>query len=246
MCRACLSRRGVLAMVGALAAAPAAAEALVDPRMRLNLAPGAPLTVALTLDACGGGFDMRIAQALVDAAVPATIFATGLWLDRNPDALTLLLARPDLFGFENHGARHVPAVLGTGRVFNLPVAGRIEAVEREVTEGAAAITAACGATPRWYRGATGRYSPGAMEGIGRLGLGIAGYSLNADDGAALAPGRVAQRIAVASSGSIILAHINHPERGSGAGFAAGILALKARGATFIRLDRIGPESVLAA
>jgi len=243
MCRACLSRRGALAALGGLVAAPVAAESLVEPRMRLRGVPSDRPTVALTLDACGGGFDLRIAEALIAANIPATLFVTGTWLAQNSAALAMLLARRDLFGFENHGARHVPAVLGTGRVFNLAIAGRMEAVEREVMEGAAAVSAVCGTTPRWYRGATGRYSAGAMVEIGRLGHGIAGYSLNGDDGAALPAERVARRIAVAASGSIILAHINHPGRASGAGVAAGILALRARGAAFARLDQLGPEGV---
>ncbi|WP_211875040.1 polysaccharide deacetylase family protein [Plastoroseomonas arctica] len=227
-------------------AAPARAETLVEPRMRLRAVPADRLTVAITLDACGGAFDSRIAQALVEAGIPATLFVTGTWLAQNPAAFAMLLARPDLFGFENHGARHIPAVLGAGRVFNLAVAGRVEAVEREVMEGAAAVVAVGGAAPRWYRGATGRYSPGALAEIARLGFVVAGYSLNGDDGAGLAPERVARRIAAAPTGSVLLAHINHPERPCGAGVAAGILALRARGATFVRLDQLGPEAVEAA
>ena len=58
-------------------------EAIVDPRMRLLVPKGAPRTVALTLDACGGATDMRILQTLLDLSIPATIFLTELWLRGN-------------------------------------------------------------------------------------------------------------------------------------------------------------------
>jgi peptidoglycan/xylan/chitin deacetylase (PgdA/CDA1 family) len=74
-------------------------------------------------------------------------------------------------------------------------------VRREVTEGAASIHAATGTAPRWYRGATGYYSRSAMPAIQQLGFGIAGYSLNADEGASLPAHSVGERIA-ASCGSV--------------------------------------------
>src|SRR4051794_40135874 len=76
-------------------------EALVEPEMRLAVPAGSPRTVALTLDACGGGTDLRILDALLAMSVPATIFVTGLWLRNNSTALSVLLGRPDLFALQN-------------------------------------------------------------------------------------------------------------------------------------------------
>ncbi|HKM65245.1 MAG TPA: polysaccharide deacetylase family protein [Acidisphaera sp.] len=205
--------------------------------MRLvALTPGR-LTVALTLDACPGAFDERIAAALIESRIPATIFASGLWLQRNPAGLTLLLSHPDLFDIENHGARHIPPVLGQRTIYGIPVAGDLDAIRGEVTAGADAVDAATGTAPRWYRAATGWYSPSATVAIEALGFGIAGYSLNADAGASLPPAGVSARIARATDGDVIVAHINQPKRASGAGVVAGVLALQRRGATFVRLDQ---------
>ena len=130
MCRHCasfpagpvgLSRRSF--HKGALAAAmsPACVSVgndPVEPAMRLVVPDGAARTVALTLDACSGGTDMRIIETLTGLAVPATIFVTGLWLRANRPAAAVFLARPDLFTLQNHGDRHVPPVLGTRLVFD--------------------------------------------------------------------------------------------------------------------------------
>ena len=212
--------------------------------MRLADATPDRMVVAVTLDACPGDFDARIATALVENGIPATIFATDLWLRRNPAGLALLLAHRDLFDVENHGELHIPPVLGPGTIYGIPVAGDLATVRREVTAGAASISATTGTAPRWYRAATGYYSPAAMPEIERLGFGIAGYSLNADAGASLPARSVAARIARATSGEVIVAHINQPYRPSGLGVVAGIMALQRRGASFVRLDRLGATDVV--
>jgi peptidoglycan/xylan/chitin deacetylase (PgdA/CDA1 family) len=211
--------------------------------MRLaNLQPGR-LVVVLTLDACPGDFDMRIAAALVEGGIAATIFVTGIWLVRNSTGLAFLLAHRDLFAIENHGELHIPPVVGRRRIYGIQSAGDLVAVRREVELGASAIRVATGVQPRWYRGATGRYSPSAIPAIEHLGFSIAGYSLNADAGATLPAHSVATRIAKATNGEIIIAHINQPERQSGPGVVMGIRELQRRGASFRRLDQLGPTDV---
>ena len=77
-----------------------------------------------------------------------------------------------------------------------------------------------------------------MPAIHQLGFGIAGYSLNADEGASLPAHSVAERIAKATNGEVIVAHINQPYRSSGAGVVAGVSELQRRGASFLRLDQL--------
>lgn len=213
-------------------------DAVVDPRMRLIVPPGAPRTVALTLDACGGGADMRVIGGLLERSIPATIFVTALWLHANPPALALLRGRPDLFSLQNHGERHVPPVLGQRRIYGLAVAGTLAAVTQEVEAGAAAVVATGAPRPAWYRGATALYSEAALRAIESAGFRIAAYSLNADRGASLPAAPVATRVASAASGDIIIGHINQPHRQSGAGLAAGIAELHRTGTAFVTLDAV--------
>ena len=246
MCGLCLSRRAALAAAISLPfAAHATPTDLVEPMRRLAHPPAGRLAVALTLDACPGAFDERLAAALIESRIPATIFVTGLWMRRNPAGLALLKAHPDLFGIENHGERHIPPVLGEGSVYGIAVAGDLATIEREVGNGADAVSAATGSRPRWYRAATGLYSPAAIPLIQQIGFGIAGYSLNGDVGASLPASSVAARIAGAGNGDVIVAHINQPHRPSGQGVADGVRSLQARGAVFLRLDRLDAADLAA-
>src|SRR5215469_2555262 len=243
MCQ-CLSRRVLLALPVSLSLTQN--DRPIEPRMRLPNAPPDRLTVALTFDACPGAFDQRIADALVAAGIPATIFVTGVWLSENPKGLAFLLAHRELFAIQNHGERHTPPILGVGQMFGIPIAGSLAAIQREVQQGAASIIAATGAAPHWYRAATGYYSPSAIPLIQQLGFGIAGYSLNADAGATLPAHGVAHRIAGATSGDVIVAHINQPTRPSGAGVVAGIQYLQRRAANFLRLDQLATTQLMSA
>ena len=218
-----------------LSAAPAAAGDLVEPRLTLPSAARQQPHVALTLDACSGKADGRIIKALVDNRIPATIFVTARWLRDNAASLKVIMAHPDLFQIENHGARHVPAVDHPLSVFGIKAAGSAAAVRQEISGGATAILAATGHVPRWFRGATGKYSRSAMAIVTSQGEAVAGYSLVADDGARLGTQATAHRILKARDGDVIIAHVNHPERPAGKGVVDGILALKAKGYVFIRL-----------
>lgn len=219
-----------------LAAASAAPGGLVEPGLRLpaSTSPG-EVRVALTLDACGGATDMRILSALVENRIPATIFATGIWLRRNPGAVALLKAHPRLFEVENHGARHLPAIDRPLRVYGIAAAGSAEGVLREVLGGAEAVQGAGLPRPRWFRGATAKYTRTAMAQVERLGFRIAGYSLNADGGSLLGAAATEKRVRSARDGDVIIGHVNQPTHAAGAGLVRGLLALKARGVAFVTL-----------
>lgn len=229
MCGRCeLLRRG---LIGAALLAPFAARArgTVEPVMRV--AGG----VAVTLDACPGGFDHRVADALVSLQIPATIFVTAIWMRQNPDGVAFLRTRPDIFTIENHGARHLSAVLGDARIFGLTPAGDVAGLRAEVMGGAAAISQATGRTPIWYRAGGAIYSPAAIPVIEALGMRVAGFSLNADVGASLPAAQVAQRLAAARVGDVTEGHINQPHRRSGAGIAEGLAELRNAGVRFVGL-----------
>ncbi|MDP3897400.1 MAG: polysaccharide deacetylase family protein [Mesorhizobium sp.] len=227
--------RIALAALLAMASLPASAGGLVEPRLHLRAVAASGPRVALTLDACGGATDGRVLSALIDNRIPATIFVTGIWLRRNRAALDILRAHPDLFQIENHGGRHVPAIDVPMHVYGLRAAGTPGAVIAEVRAGAAGIVAAGIAEPRWFRGATARYSASAVAEIRRLGVKVAGYSVNGDGGALLGAAAVERRIAAARDGDVILAHINQPGRAAGAGLVRGLIRLKASGVRFVRL-----------
>lgn len=228
----------VLALLLASAAPAISGDGLVEPSLHIERGGAGVTHVALTLDACSGQTDQRILGVLVENDIPATIFVTARWIRHNQPSLAVMKSRPDLFEIENHGENHVPAVDRPVAVYGIAAAGSPEAVRSEVEGGAHAIMQAGFPAPRWFRGATARYSPSAIAAIRAMGYEIAGYSVNGDGGSLL-PARVAERkIAEARNGDVVIAHINQPTHEAGAGVVRGILALKARGVVFTRLDGI--------
>ncbi len=195
-------------------------------------------TAALTLDACGGAFDRDVIDYLIAHNIPATIFATKRWLDRNPQGLAMLRAHAGLFQIENHGANHVPAVVGIGkRVYGIAGEPDEAHLKAEVQEGVNAIAQATGATPTWYRGATAMYDTTAMAVIKNMGYRIAGFSLNADAGATLAQREIVARLKAAKNGDIIIAHMNKPASASAEGLAEGLSWMAAQGFKFVTLNQ---------
>jgi len=192
--------------------------------------------VALTLDACGGGFDADLAGFLIEHRIQATIFATRRWIRRNPDAVAILKAHADLFDIEDHGANHVPAIIGSDRqVYGLAGVADLKQLRREVSGGADAVKAATGIAPHWYRGATGEYDPDALKAIEAMGYKVAGFSVNADSGATLSQKQIIARLRKVRSGDIIIAHLNRPASDTGKGLAQALPLLVDQGFRFVTL-----------
>lgn len=195
--------------------------------------------IALTLDACGGKYDSDLIEFLIKNRIPATIFVTKRWLHRNTHGLSDIKAHLDLFDVENHGEKHIPAVIGVGRnVYGIPGQPDIDHLRREVVEGARAVEKAIGVSPHWYRGATGEYDAQAIKEIDRLGYKIAGFSVNADNGATLTKRTIERRLGRVKAGDVIIAHMNRPDSDSAEGLAAGLAYLLKSGFVFVRLDQV--------
>lgn len=207
---------------------------------RLVLQPGQAPHLALTLDACMGGTDDKLLEFLIQHKVPATIFATRRWLARNPKTVALLKSHLDMFEIEDHGANHIPAVIGAGKtVYGIPGEPDVAHLKREVDGGARAIKAHLGVTPHWYRAATAEYDAQSVAEIGKLGYRIAGFSVNADEGATLPAAVIEKRLKRATDGDVIIAHMNKPKSDTAKGLSAGIQYLLAKGFVFIRVDQAG-------
>ena len=214
---------------------PRAAMQTIEIHQRLQLREGEQ-AVALTLDACGGGFDRELIDTLIARQIPATIFATRIWIDRHPEGVALLRAHTDLFDIEDHGAAHIPAVIGRGkRVYGIPVEPDVAHLQAEVTDGARAIAATGAPAPTWYRGATAVYDLAAINEIQSLGYRIAGFSVNADAGATLSRREVAARFTRVMPGDIVIAHMNKPAKETAEGMADALPALLDRGIRFVTL-----------
>jgi peptidoglycan/xylan/chitin deacetylase (PgdA/CDA1 family) len=233
------------ALVFGATAANASAK-LLEPDLHVARSDKPAIRIALTFDACDGRTDDRILSTLVENRIPATIFITAKWLKHNSAAFETMRAHPDLFELENHGARHIPAVDEPVKVYGIKAAGSADAVKAEVEGGAQALVAAGGTAPKWFRGATAKYTATSLALIHQLGFKVAGYSLNADGGSLLGATTTGKRLAAAKDGDVVIAHINQPTHAAGQGVVKGLLELKSRGVTFVRLqddDKAGNETI---
>jgi peptidoglycan/xylan/chitin deacetylase (PgdA/CDA1 family) len=231
------TRHLVTALLMILGGGAYAGSAPLEPHHRLDIAPGEYPVAAITLDACGGAFDAALIQLLVKQHVPASIFVTKKWLDRNPAGTTALLAHPELFDLQDHGTAHVPAVLGR-KVYGIAGEPDMAHVRSEVTGAAQAIAQLTGHMPHYYRGATALYDAAAMHTIETMGYAIAGFSVNADAGATLSSTAVAARLGTVKDGDVIIAHMNKPAGATAKGFAAALPGLLARGFRFVKLSDV--------
>ncbi len=206
---------------------------------RIAPAAGSNNRIALTLDACSGAFDVDLIRFLIQQRIPATLFATKKWLDKNPMGVAMLKANLDLFDIEDHGENHIPAVIGVGKkVYGIVGEPDIVHLRKEVLQGAAAIERATGVPTHWYRGATAEYDQQAADEIRRMGFQIAGFSVNADAGATLKKPQIIERLRRVRGGDVIIAHMNKPASDTAEGLTIGLAELQRRGFVFARLDQV--------
>lgn len=225
-----------LLLCASLFAQTSRAQSWVEPHHRLALAGAAQQPVAaITLDACGGAFDAQLINLLVAQRVPATIFVTKKWLDRNAAGTAALLAHPELFDLQDHGTAHVPAVIGR-RVYGIAGEPDMAHVRSEVSGAAQAITQLTGHAPHYYRGATAVYDRDAMRAIEGMGYAIAGFSVNADAGATLSQSNIVARLRSVKHSDVIIAHMNKPAGSTYEAFAVALPELLARGFRFVKLS----------
>ncbi|RPE36407.1 peptidoglycan/xylan/chitin deacetylase (PgdA/CDA1 family) [Kitasatospora cineracea] len=199
--------------------------------------PGGAL--ALTFDACGGpggdGYDAALIGTLRRLAVPATLFLNARWVDANPGPFAELAADP-LFELGNHGTAHRPLSVTGRSAYGITGTADPAAAYEEVAGNRAKLTALLGRAPGWFRSGTAHYDEVAVALVGESGERVAGFAVNGDGGATFTPGQVAATVAAAPPGSIVISHFNHPDAGTGAGYAQVLPRLVDAGRHFVRLS----------
>ena len=190
--------------------------------------------IALTFDACRGASNETLLTRLEREAVPAVLFLAANWIDANPGRAAQLAANP-LFDIGNHGTRHVPLSVTGRAAYGIGGTRSADEVVAEVWTNQIRLTELTGRPPMWFRPGTAHYDDVAVEIVRELGLRPLGFSVNADNGATASAAAVRSRIVGAAPGSIVLAHMNHPESGTAAGVGDAITSLRAAGWEFVSL-----------
>ncbi|CAN7738125.1 polysaccharide deacetylase family protein [Paenibacillus sp. LjRoot153] len=194
--------------------------------------------IALTFDACGGkegsGYDEKLIQYLIQEQIPATLFINARWIAANPSTFQLLAANP-LFEIENHGTEHRPLSVTGKLAYGIAGTKNVKEVIHEMNDNADQIEQLTGRRPAFFRSGTAFYDEVAVSVAHELGFELAGYSVLGDAGATYNTEQVYNAISKAPSGSIVLAHMNHPEKDTAEGVIKAIPHLRQSGFRFVQL-----------
>ena len=112
--------------------------------------------LALTFDACGGrndGYNKDLIDYLRAEKIPATLFVTGVWIDKYPEVFAELAADP-LFEIENHGLLHRLCSTEGRSMYGVRGTRNLDGVIDEMELGARKIGSLTGRRPVFFRSAT--------------------------------------------------------------------------------------------
>ena len=199
--------------------------------------------IALTLDACDSGddgYDTNLVRYLVREHIPATLFICGRWIDKNPEIFKQLAANR-LFEIENHGCRHKPSSVTGQSVYGIKGTASPGEVFDEIGKNGQKIRQLTGRQPKYYRSGTAYYDEVAVEIAGVMGYQVVGFSVLGDKGATYSASQVKAALLTVEPGSIVICHMNHPEKETAEGIIAAVPELKKRGFRFVRLSEYNLE-----
>ncbi len=199
--------------------------------------------IALTFDACGGthfgkGYDKELIDFFIQNKIPATLFLNGGWINANRDIFKKLQAIP-YFELENHGMQHKPLSINGQMIYGRIGTKSKEEIVTEVEDNNRLFFSLGAKKPHFFRSGTAYYDEIAVGIVKNdLGLKIAGFSVNGDYGATLQKDAIKGILLQATSGDIVIAHMNHPEGDTAEGFIEGLKILQAKGFNFVKLEDI--------
>jgi peptidoglycan/xylan/chitin deacetylase (PgdA/CDA1 family) len=158
--------------------------------------------IALTFDACPttlpDEYDEKVIDVLLRKNTPATLFLSGRWVEKNPEKVKSLAARPQ-FEIANHAFWH-PHLLEKDD----------DRILRELKRTQAIIKKTTGGTPRYFRPPYGEVDERVAAIAQKAGLSTIQYDIaSGDPDAGLSPQRIIKSILRdAKGGSIIVFHMN--------------------------------------
>jgi len=158
--------------------------------------------VALTFDACPTGrsdeYDDKVIDVLMREKVPATLFMSGRWVEKNPEKAKLLANHPQ-FEIAAHSYYH-PHMMEKSDERDIRELKRTQSVIKKVT----------GKTPRYFRPPYGEADERIVKLAASGGLVTIQYDIaSGDPDPDLSPQRIARVVLRdAKDGSIIVFHMN--------------------------------------
>ena len=212
------------------------AEAVKGVKTRLNTDQK---VLAMTFDACDGprglGYHARLIKYLESEEVPATLFISGRWIDAHPEIFNKTAGNP-LFEIENHGLNHQPCSAIGRSAYGIEGTKSVGEIFDEIELNALKIQTLTSHKPKYYRSGTVYSDEICVEIANALGVDVVSFSVLGDAGTTYSKEQVKKALLDSAPASIILMHMNHPERESAEGVIGAIPELKKRGFRFVKLS----------
>ncbi|MFA6435069.1 MAG: polysaccharide deacetylase family protein [Elusimicrobiales bacterium] len=201
--------------------------------------------IALTFDACGGrhsGYNARLIEYLRQEKIPATLFVTGLWIDKNMDTFKEL-AKDPLFEIENHGLLHRTCSITGETMYGVIPTHNIGDVIDEMELNARKIMEITGLRPVFFRSATAYTDEASAQVAQHLGMEVVSYDILSGD-AMHSPAKVMARniISGARHGAVVIMHFNHPGWHEVEALKEAVPALRDKGYSFGKLEDFSVKS----
>lgn len=194
--------------------------------------------IALTFDACGGPYGNEIDHDLIEflraEKIPATLFINEQWLLDNEEEFMQLEEDP-LFQLENHGTDHVPLSVEGGEAWGIAATSSPQEVYDEIMSQHETVRALTGRDMTLFRSGTAYYDEVAVELAQDLGYEVVNFSVLGDAGATYSGTQVKEALLTATSGSIVLLHMNQPTSGTFEGVKQAVPLLQEQGYSFVLL-----------
>jgi len=195
--------------------------------------------IALTFDACGGrhsGYNAKLIEYLRREKIPATLFVTGIWIDKNLETFKDL-AKDPLFEIENHGLLHrTCSITGKTKYGVIPTRNMGDVID-EMELNARKISELTGRRPVFFRSATAYTDEACAVVAGYLGMEVVSYDVLSGDAMRSSIKAMTRNIVKgARHGAVVIMHFNHPEWHEVEALKTAVPALRAKGYTFGRMD----------
>ncbi len=195
--------------------------------------------IALTFDACGGrhsGYNAALIDYLRKEKIPATLFVTGIWIEKNRGTFEKLSKDP-LFEIENHGLMHRLCSTEGRTKYGVHGTRDLGDVVDEMELGARKIANLTGRRPVFFRSATAYTDDLSRKVAARLGMEVVSYDILAGDAMRLSARKMSRNIlAGARHGAVVIMHFNHPEWPEKQALELAVPELRRRGYNFAKLE----------
>ena len=209
---------------------PAAAEA--SQQLIFEHGPRSSSKIALTFDACPTGkldeYDEKVIDILLKGNVPATLFMSGRWVEKNPEKTKLLASQPQ-FEIAAHSYYH-PHMMEKDD----------ERVLRELKKTQTLIRKITGRTPQYFRPPFGEVDERIAKLAAEAGLITVQYDIaSGDPDPDLSPQKIVRSVLRdAKGGSIIVFHMNRNGVHTADVLPQIIIGLRERGFTLVTIGEL--------